>query len=148
MLNHRKVRLMTRLAMYEKKEGKEDIRLSKYYRTDFVRLNVLKSIVAMTAGYLFVLLILVLYNAEYLIGEAVRLDYKTLIARYVSIYLVLLSIYFALPTIGYMLKYRFSRRKLAKYFRMLRRLRTMYNEEDGGMAAEEEESSENDSDNT
>ena len=50
MLNNRKVRLMTRLAIYEQTEGKEDVRISKYFRTDYVRLNVLKSIVAVTVG--------------------------------------------------------------------------------------------------
>lgn len=48
MLNDRKIRLMTKLALYERKEGKEDIKLSKYYRTDYVRLQVLKTVVAVT----------------------------------------------------------------------------------------------------
>ena len=43
---------MSRLAMYEQNEGKEDVRLSKYFRTDYVRLNVLKTVVAVTVGYL------------------------------------------------------------------------------------------------
>ncbi|MDF2593610.1 MAG: hypothetical protein K0S75_3076, partial [Clostridia bacterium] len=42
MLNTNKVRLMTKLALYETKEGKEDIRLSKYYKTDYVRYQVIK----------------------------------------------------------------------------------------------------------
>ena len=31
MLNNDKIRLMTKLAVYESKIGKEDIKLSKYY---------------------------------------------------------------------------------------------------------------------
>ena len=46
MLNNRKIRIMTKLATYEEKEGKEDIKLSKYYKTDFVRLNILKTIMS------------------------------------------------------------------------------------------------------
>lgn len=139
---------MTRLAMYEQKEGREDIRLSKYFRTDYVRLQILKTVVALTAGYLLFLLILVLYHSEYLIRDAVVLDYRALLVRYAGIYVVLVAVYCSLAMVGYMIQYRASRKKLAKYFRMLRRLRSIYREEDGEEAAGEEENIGYDSDNT
>lgn len=156
MLNNRKVRLMSRLAMYEKDFGKEDIRLSKYYRTDYVRLNVLKTIVALTFGYLLIMLILVVYNSEYLLENALSINYKDLIGKYAAIYVVVLTVYVALCMIGYMVKYRISRKKLAKYFRMLRKLRSMYREEGGEPGAdmtetfgdEEEENDDDDYQNT
>lgn len=140
MLNNRKVRLMSRLAMYEQNEGKEDVRMSKYFRTDYVRLNVLKTVVAVTLGYLLVLLLLIVYHSEYLIREAVTLDYKGMLLRYVGIYIIILVVYCSFAMIGYMLKYRASRKKLAKYFRMLRRLRSLYREEDGELMNVEEDS--------
>ena len=140
MLNNRKVRLMSRLAMYEQNEGKEDVRLSKYFRTDYVRLNVLKTVVAVTLGYLLILVLLIVYHSEYLIREAVTLDYKGMLLRYVGIYIIILVVYCSFAMIGYMLKYRASRKKLAKYFRMLRRLRSLYPEEDGELMNVEEES--------
>ncbi len=140
MLNNRKVRLMSRLAMYEQSEGKEDVRMSKYFRTDYVRLNVLKTVVAVTLGYLLVLVLLIVYHSEYLIREAVTLDYKGILLRYAGIYIIILVVYCSFAMIGYMLKYRASRKKLAKYFRMLRRLRSLYREEDGELMNVEEES--------
>lgn len=148
MLNNRKVRLMSRLAIYEQTEGKEDVRISKYFRTDYVRLNTLKTIVAVTFGYLLVLLLLVVYHSEYLIREAVTLDYQAIITRYAGIYLILIVLYCAAAMIGYMIKYRMSRKKLAKYFRMLRRLRSLYREEDGEVTEAEEGMITDDSDNT
>lgn len=148
MLNNRKVRLMTRLAMYEQNEGKEDVRLSKYFRSDYVRLQTLKTVVSVTVGYLLVLLILVVYHSEYLIENAVTLDYRGMIVQYAGIYVAILAVYCALGTIGYMIKYRASRKKLAKYFRMLRRLRSLYREEDGELVAGEEENIEYDGNNT
>ena len=147
MLNNRKVRLMTRLAMYEQEEGKEDIRLSKYFQTDYVRLQMLRTIVSVTLGYLLVLVILLVYHSEYLIRDAVILDYRGMLVRYAGIYRMLITVYISLSTIGYMIKYRMSRKKLAKYFRMLRRLRSLYREEDGEIV-EEEEQINYDSDNT
>lgn len=148
MLNNRKVRLMTRLAMYEQDEGKEDVRLSKYFQTDYVRLQVLKTVVAITFGYLLVLLILVVYHSEYLIRDAVILDYRGMIMRYAGIYVIIVTVYCSMAMIGYMIQYRASRKKLAKYFRMLRRLRSMYREEDGELTTGEEENIDYDSDNT
>lgn len=148
MLNNRKVRLMTRLAIYEQTEGKEDVRISKYFQTDYVRLNVLKSVVAITIGYLLILLLLILYHSEYLIREAVTLDYRGMVTRYAGIYVIILAVYGALCMIGYMIKYRASRKKLAKYFRMLRRLRSLYREESGEISEIEEGMIRYDRDNT
>lgn len=135
MVNNRKVRLMTKLAIYEKKEGKEDIKLSKYFRRDYVRLHLIYNIVAVTAGYLLVLALIGAYQMEYLIREAVRLDYIGIGKTILGIYIMVMTVYFMASLVGYSLYYDRSRKKLAKYFRMLRRLRSMYQEEDG----EEEE---------
>ena len=35
MLNESKVKLMTRMAMYESKQGEEDFKISSYYKKDY-----------------------------------------------------------------------------------------------------------------
>ena len=42
MLDEKKIRLMTELAKYEKKHGKEDLRISRYYRSDYLGLALLR----------------------------------------------------------------------------------------------------------
>ena len=138
MLNNRKVRLMTKLAIYEKKEGKEDIKLSRYFRRDYVRLHLLYTLVAVTVGYLLVLALIGAYQMEYLIKEAVHLDYIGIGKLILGIYVIVLTIYMMASMVGYSLYYDKSRKKLAKYFRMLRRLRSIYQDEDGAEAREEE----------
>ena len=129
MLNNHKIRLMTKLAIYEKEDGKEDIRLGKYYRVDYVRYQLLKTIVAVTCGYLILVLLTILYNMEYLIAEAVKLDYAAIGRTMLGIYLVLLLAFSGIAVLGYTIKYNRSRKKLAKYYRMLKRRRTIYREE-------------------
>lgn len=129
MLNNRKIRLMTKLAIYEKEDGKEDIRLGKYYRVDYVRYQLLKTIVAVTCGYLILVLMTILYYMEYLIAEAVKLDYAAIGRTLLGVYLVLLLAFSGIAVLGYTIKYNRSRKKLAKYYRMLKRLRTIYREE-------------------
>ena len=139
MLNNRKIRLMTKLAIYEKREGKEDLKLSKYYKTDYVRYHILKTIVAVTVGYLLILAMIVLYQSEYLIREAVNLNYYEIAKFVIGVYILILTVYIAASLLGYSLYYTVSRKRLAKYFRMLRRLRTIYREEDGEIEREEQE---------
>ncbi len=129
MLNNHKVRLMTKIAIYEKEDGKEDIRLGRYYRLDYVRYQLLKTIVAVTCGYLILVLLTILYNMEYLIAEAVKLDYATIGRTMLGIYLILVLTFGGLACIGYTIKYNRSRKKLAKYYRMLKKLRTIYRDE-------------------
>ena len=70
MLNERKIRLMTQLAIYEKNGGKEDIKLSKYYKGDYSRFQAWKTAVAITIGYILLLAVAAVYKLEYLIDEA------------------------------------------------------------------------------
>ena len=148
MVNMRKVRLMTKLAIYEQKEGKEDIKLGKYFRRDFVRLKILHNIVAVTVGYLLVLAMIIAYQMEYLIREAVNLDYVGIGKTILGAYVIVVTVYAMAAMVGYGLYYDFSRKKLAKYFRMLRLLRSLYREEDGELTDAEEGIDQDDSDNT
>lgn len=129
MLNNNRIRIMTKLAVYESKTGKEDIRLSKYYKTDYVRYQVLKSILSATLGYAAILLMIFIYKAEYLISKAVVLDYK-LIGTYIfSIYIMLVAIFGLGSLVGYSMKYDLSRKKLSRYFKLLKHLNKIYKEE-------------------
>jgi len=137
MVNKEKTALMTKLALYESIEGKEDIKLGRYYKGDYVRLQVLKTIVAVTVGYLLMLLLIVIYNSEYLIANAVKLDYATMIRAIIGFYIMTLTVFIVGAVVGYSLKYTLSRKKLAVYFRMLRKLRIFYKEEDETTASAE-----------
>ena len=137
MLNNQKVRLMTKLAIYEKEDGKEDIRLGRYYRIDYVRYQILKTIVAVTFGYLILILLTILYNIEYLIAEAVVLDYATIGKTILGIYLMILLVFGGAAGIGYTIKYNQSRKKLAKYYQLLKRVKTIYHEENDSAATQE-----------
>ena len=129
MVNMRKVRLMTKLAIYEKKEGKEDIRLGNFFRRDYVRLKNLQNIVIVTIGYLLILGMIGAYRMEYLIKEAVNLDYVGIGKLILGVYVIIITVYVMVALVGYSLYYDYSRKKLSKYFRMLRLLRSMYQEE-------------------
>lgn len=51
MLDKRKVRLMTKLALYEQNEGREDAKISAYYKKDYISLKTVATILWTTIGY-------------------------------------------------------------------------------------------------
>jgi hypothetical protein len=120
---------MTKLALYETKEGKEDIRLSKYYKTDYVRYQVIKSIISATVGYGLILLLIFIYKSESLISNAVTLNYKSIGTYILGIYIIVIALYGLGALAGYSIKYDLSRKKLSRYYKLLKRLNKIYNEE-------------------
>ena len=51
MLNESKVKLMTRMAMYESKDGEEDFKISSYYKKDYRSFHTIATIIWVTIGY-------------------------------------------------------------------------------------------------
>ncbi len=131
MINNRKVRLMSRLAIYEKGKGREDVRLGKYFRRDYLRLRILMNLIAVTIGYVILVGMVIGYKVEYIVSEAVHLDYFSIGTKVLAGYLIVLTVYIAITICYNMIYYNSSRKKLAKYFRMLTRLREFYAEEEG-----------------
>ena len=43
MLNNEKITLMTKLSLYEQKNGKKEIKSSKYFKSDYMLLKMVSS---------------------------------------------------------------------------------------------------------
>ncbi len=130
MINKRKVRLMSQINMYEENEGREDVKLSKYFRSDYIRIQILRSFVTVTLGYILIVALYLASQLDYLIKEAVKLDFVGMAMTALGYYVIVLTVYIGGTTIFCLLHYNASRNKLAKYFKMLRRMRSFYEEEE------------------
>lgn len=98
MVNKRKVRLMTRTAMYEKHDGVKDLPKAAYYRTDYVAVKMWCTAVAVTIAYLLIIGLVIVCNFEYFINNLTRLNYK-------SVAVVLAMGYIALMTLFLLVSY-------------------------------------------
>lgn len=119
---------MTKLAIYEKKEGKEDIRLAKFYKGDYVRYQLLKTCIAVTIAYLLILLMIVVYYSEFIISEAVSLNYRLIGVKTLAAYILIITAYIIGSVFAFNIKYEKSRARLAKYYRRLKKLDKMNQE--------------------
>ena len=57
MLNEKKVKHMVKLAIYENKEGVEELKVSEFYKKDYISFNMIWSIIWTTIAYVIVVVL-------------------------------------------------------------------------------------------
>ena len=130
MLNEEKIKVMNKLAMYENREGKKHLPVSRYYRSDYVGLALIKNFFLVTIGYAVALGAVVAYFSDYLMENIHRMDlFKTV--EYILIgYGIVLVSYSLLTYIVYTVKYYLAKKSVRQYYQDLTALEKMYNRED------------------
>lgn len=126
MLNEEKVRLMTELASYEKNEGKKYLPVSKYYRSDYIGLALIKNFFLVTIAYVLLLLIAVGYYSEELLDNINQMNLIGIGIGLVMLYLILLVLYSLLIYVLYSLKYSKAKRSIKDYYAKLGEIAEMY----------------------
>lgn len=76
MVNEKKVRIMTQIALDETKYHKKEISEGGYYKSDYVRSHVISVLCSVTFSYLLILFLVVLYHADYIFVNIARLAYE------------------------------------------------------------------------
>lgn len=130
MLDERKVKLMTRLALYEETEGKEDFKISAYYRKDYVSLHMLCSFIWVTIGYICVVAMAVLAGLDSLLGHMSMAVMVLMGGMAVVGWLAVVIIYLMIASHIYNKKHKNSRQRVKKYNHDLTRLLKMYGRND------------------
>ncbi len=129
MLDERKVRLMTSLAMYEQGQGKEDFKVSEYYRKDYTGMHILFSIFWTTVGYACIAGLVVLSGLKYFMENmSVKLFVTIGIAAVVG-YLAVVIIYAVITSHIYNKKHKDARQRVKRYNHNLTKLLKMYEKE-------------------
>ena len=127
VLNENKVKMMTKMAIYEKNEGKKMLRTAKYYKGDYVSLAVLKSTIATTFAFIIVALMVVLCNTESIISQINSMDYAALGKKIVVYYVLSLIVYAVISGIYSAYQYDKTRSGIKKYVMRLNKLERFYN---------------------
>ena len=129
MLDKRKVEIMTRLAFYEQTEGKEDFKVSEYYRRDYASLHTICSVLWVMIGYLCLVGILVLIWLDELLSNMSNTLIVMLIGMVVLGYVSLVIVYAIITNHIYNEKHKDARQRVKKYNHDLTRLLKMYEKE-------------------
>lgn len=129
MLNEERVKLMVQLASYEEKEGKEDFKVSSYYKKDYVSFHRLATMIWTTIGYgMIVGLFGVIYMDQIL--ESLTLAKAIVWAiTILAVYLLLMIIYWVASGRFYRKKHSEARARVKKYSHNLLVLSKLYEKE-------------------
>lgn len=122
MVDEKKVSLMTKLEIYERQQQNKSIPMSRFYKTDYVRYNVLKTIVAATIAYWLVVGIYIFMQFEDILEKLNEIDYFDLVYRVLITYVMFCVAYFFFATIVYYVRYELARPGLTEYNSNLRDL--------------------------
>jgi hypothetical protein len=126
MLNEDKMRLMTGIAMFEKREGKYISPANRYFRGDYISMHLLRSFFAFTVCYALCVAIWVLYNIDNLLNAMEIDDIIWDMKAGGVLYLAGLILYLIVTWIIYARRYEFARRGLNVYLTKLKRLSRRY----------------------
>lgn len=129
MVDLEKVRIMTKLAAFEQKEEDDAIKIARYYQADYVRHELLKTLACITISYVCICVLGVLYQLEYLIGNATKLNYSQLFAELFGSYCIILVLYGIGVSLAYVYQYHRARKKIKGYDKNLHTLRQLYRKE-------------------
>ena len=125
MLDKRKIRLMTKAAVYEKEYGGEDFKITGYYKKDYASLNTWITLIWITAGYALFGGILFLCFGEALMEGITIMRLIFLAAVALALYLVLVILYGIGAGKKKKKKHIRAKQRVKKYLRDISRLEKM-----------------------
>lgn len=126
MLNESKVKMMTKMAIYEKHEGRRELKTARYFKTDYVALGILNTIIASTFAYVLIILLIALCNMQWLTDNVNKIDYASIGSRFVIYYIIYILFFSVLGGFVYAKKFDASRKDIRKFFSRLNKLETFY----------------------
>lgn len=131
MLSEERIRKMIRLSDYEKGIGSTDLKRTHYWKMDYVRLQVLKTVLAVFVSMVLVFMLLALYNLEYVLQHVLELPYRAILL-YGGIAFAVAEIAAVIVTVRLAgREYDESRSRVKEYYVTLQELEKLYEEEEG-----------------
>lgn len=129
MIDEKRIRLMTKISIYEKKQAEEDLKISGYYRKDYTSLNVWITLIWVTIGYGIAVGLFAICMMETLLEGLTILKMLLLMGLVAGFYIAILIMYGVGAAIFYRKKHKHARENMKKYYRDLSRLQKMYKKE-------------------
>lgn len=127
MFNENKVKMMTKMAIYEKNEGRRMLKTARYFKSDYIAFGILKTLITTSIAYIIMLIMYVLYNMESIIKDINKIDYTEVGTNLIIGYVAMIAVFSAIAFVVYGKQYDNSRNGLKRYFSRLNKLERFYN---------------------
>lgn len=130
MLEEERIKHMARLAAYETEKGREEIKISSYYRSDYLGLALIKNFFLVSIAYVLIIAVIVGYQVEYLLDNIHKMDLVSLGAWIVVGYAAFIVLYSVITYIFFSVKYALAKKNVRSYYSELNKLTKMYEKQD------------------
>ena len=128
MINEEKVAMMTKLAFYEKEEGKRARKITQYFRGDYVVVQIMKSVVAAFIIYGIVFGIYIFLDFDEFMQNIYKMDLVSYARNVLTYFAMFLACYVAFTFIHATVRYYMAQRSLRRYYQELKKLNAFYKE--------------------
>jgi len=129
MLNEERVILMTQLAAYENDEGKRSVKIGNYFRSDYIAVQVLKSLVSASVAFAIVFALYVFYDFENFMQDLYKMDLIAFARNVLIWYGVSVVAYGVVTYIICTYRYARAKKSLKCYYHNLKKLNSLYQEQ-------------------
>ena len=122
MLDKRKIRLMIKMASYEKQGAEEDLKISSYYKKDYISLNTLITILWITIGYAIIVGLAAVCGMDILFENLTIVRMLILVGLVIVGYIIVLVIYGVCASSYYKSKHNRAKQRVKRYYRDMSKL--------------------------
>ncbi len=129
MLNEERIILMTRMESYAENDGKKNMQIGNYFRSDYISIQVIKSVVSVTIAYGIGFALYVLYHLETFLEDIYKIDLLAFAKNVLLIYGVTVVIYGVISYLVYSYCYSKAKKSLKKYYDHLKKLNSLYRDQ-------------------
>lgn len=131
MLSQERIKLMTKMAAYEENEGKKYMSIGSYFRSDYMGMQVIRSVICGTLAFFLLAGLYVYYHFETMMQDIYKMDLLLLGRRVLFYYIVFIAAYSVITYVIYSFRYSRAKRRLKHYYYHLKQLAAIYDIEKG-----------------
>lgn len=130
MVNEDRIKLMTRMAAYEKEEHKKNKTIVSFFRSDYISMQMLKSVISTTIAFAIMFGLYVLYDFEVFMKEIYKMDLFEFAKNVIIIYVIFVGIISVITYVVALYQYNKALQSTKLYYANLKKLSRIYGEEE------------------
>lgn len=130
MVNEERIKLMTRMAAYESGEHKRNKNIVSFFKSDYISMQIIKSVIASTIAFAIVFGLYVLYDFELFMKEIYKMDMFDFVKNVLIIYLIFLGIVSVITYVVSLYEYNKALQSTKLYYSNLKKMSRIYGEEE------------------
>ena len=130
MVNEDRIKLMTRMAAYEKEEHKKNKKIVSFFKSDYISMQTLKSIVYTTIAFAIMFGLYVLYDFEIFMKEIYQMDIFEFAKSVIIVYGIFMGIILVITYVVSLYQYKRAIQSTKLYYANLKKLSREYGAEE------------------